>query len=303
MKTIWQIVLDPANPTNPTKGSLHWTCQTPLTEGGAKPTRDQNKCLNEDLPGSPHSKNAARLKALASWMDSYSPLGEGTCGDGQINLWTEKPVIPVDCLYRIKMNGQDAETLRRGAGTPQLASKFCSKSCTLLLVGIHIMMFVAPPSQPEVKPHWLWATFWWTPDSNCGEVKGPFHFLGKWAHFQMKATSSDITSDPKTVVYNPYLEGSADANGAVSNCVQCHKFASFYIDPGTKMLSTSRTGVVVNSSGPSLGLPPWPQAGPCPWIATNKTYQETNYDCGYLDANTITTQMIWSLNTRLGQLP
>jgi hypothetical protein len=305
IKTIWQVQVQKAGPSF---DPLSWTCQTAQTEGTQSLTQpnDDHKCLNFANDGdgtqlAPISNWSSRnriLRVSTGKIDDETDTAQKDQCAGDLNLAQPSQTIPGMCVYHVGIqynNKQAQAAIIRGV--PELDATGCvGFSCDLILVGVHVMMFVDTPN-----PHWLWATFWWSPASNGRRLPDGSLVKGPWAHFQMKATSVGIGADPATIVYNPYLEGPDDANGAVSNCIQCHQFAGFDAPKGSKStLSTSRTRGVVNSNGPAIGLPARPP-GNCP--APSTISQAEDLTCAYfLQPGTIQTQRIWSLNTQLQQL-
>ena len=293
IKTIWEVV------PNPASDPFYWTCQTPETEGVRK-IDDPGQCLNLD--------KATQGTGLYPMPSGWSKNRIATAPNGQVDEASDSglcksdltlkatapspnPTIPGMCLFHVDMNPsmKDAMAVLQKNVAPELpAAANCYHGCDLVLVGIHTMRFIHKPGK---ESHWLWATFWWTPQSN-------HRYAGPWAHFQMKATSVGLSKDdPSTVVYNPYLEGLSDTNGAVSNCIQCHQFAGFDVNgPQNSNLSVARMPEVVQSTGSALGLPNLLQPMSCSVFDTNATDPLT---CGYFTSQTIQTQRIWSLTTRL----
>ncbi len=204
------------------------------------------KCLNGTL----NPENTAP-DVQANWTSNPIAFpGRDSCDVDQTNalLRDANAKISSQCLFHVDIpngpTGNQARTaykrlLQEVTGVP------CNFSCSFVLVGVHAMTFVDSPK--DQLPHWLWATFWWTPN-----VNGRPGLTGPWAHFQMKVTSQGIGPASNTIVYNPYLEGTRDPHGRVSNCIQCHQFASYIVDRGPDGASVLNGGIAfsVNKSSP-----------------------------------------------------
>jgi len=114
----------------------------------------------------------------------------------------------------------------------------------LVLVGLHVIT--------KEMSDWVWSTFWWSPnpsDPTYGSDRWDEQFIhGAWRNYLMDTTlsmetpwekeaepssftgtRSCISSDsPKAkIAFNPYLEGNLPNFGALSNCMNCHKQATF----------------------------------------------------------------------------
>jgi hypothetical protein len=119
----------------------------------------------------------------------------------------------------------------------------------MVLVGLHVIT--------KEAPDWVWSTFWWNPQADRGRFGSEKYddkiIQGAWRNYLMDSTLSMET--PREVVqqqgagpgespcvstgspiakvcFNPYLEGNLPAGGQLSNCMNCHKQATFHhLDP------------------------------------------------------------------------
>jgi hypothetical protein len=139
--------------------------------------------------------------------------------------------------------------------TSKVLFSFCDSSpCYFVLDGIHLMVRL-DPSDPLYRDDtpWLFITFWWTGQDN--KVLGD----APWKYYQMNVTqlgrndNAGVPESLRNICFNPYLEG-PNPNGAVSNCVSCHRFAE--VVPDKKAVSLVSVG-----SGECLGTRPIGFAG------------------------------------------
>jgi hypothetical protein len=95
---------------------------------------------------------------------------------------------------------------------------------TRILVGIHVIT-------REIR-NWVWATFWWhdVPDAGPWAAERPASLKSPWNHYLMNvAYDMDLPRETDArphIAYNPYLEGFL-TDGVVSNCVTCHRRATW----------------------------------------------------------------------------
>jgi hypothetical protein len=140
--------------------------------------------------------------------------------------------IPTSCFYNIPVTPLNMADLSR--------SMTVQPGDALILVGLHVIT-------KEIGD-WVWSTFWWQagPDSKGFPIDQPPNLFGSpWNNYAMDVTLSmetpheeqsaivtapgkclpRRTPNPK-ICFNPYLEGSL-TNGQYSNCMNCHKQATF----------------------------------------------------------------------------
>jgi hypothetical protein len=115
-----------------------------------------------------------------------------------------------------------------------------------VLVAMHV-------STKEIG-NWTWQTFWFTPDAannplskdQTAGVTGPFKNFAMQQAYYMTVPSGPQQRQNQ-VAFNPYLETAFADSGTVSNCMSCHRMASwptnnyhFYgnIDPASPTLFT-----------------------------------------------------------------
>jgi hypothetical protein len=140
--------------------------------------------------------------------------------------------IPTSCFYNIPVTRLNEAELSR--------SMTVQPGDVLILVGLHVIT-------KEVGD-WVWSTFWWQagPDAQGNAIDHPMNlFRSPWTNYAMEVTLSMETPREKQSVtvtgsgkchsrgtpnakicFNPYLEGNL-TNGQYSNCMNCHKQATF----------------------------------------------------------------------------
>jgi hypothetical protein len=114
----------------------------------------------------------------------------------------------------------------------------------LLLFGLHVIT--------KETVDWTWSTFWWQPNADKGKfAEGrPDSKLGQgfWKNYVMDSTLSMETpleaaasltsplplqrcrtkpSSTAKICFNPFIERFLDPNGPVSNCMACHRMATY----------------------------------------------------------------------------
>jgi hypothetical protein len=140
--------------------------------------------------------------------------------------------IPTSCFYNIPVTHLNMAELSR--------SMTVQPGDVLILVGLHVIT-------KEVAD-WVWSTFWWQtgPDAQGIAIDHPRNLFDfPWNNYAMDVTLSMETPHEKQSVsiivsgkchprgtpnakicFNPYLEGNL-TNGQYSNCMNCHKQATF----------------------------------------------------------------------------
>jgi hypothetical protein len=187
----------------------------------------------------------------------------------------QDPVVPLDCFYAFPIDKDSPSwELINQVGAfhvpPEASGKYY-----LVLMAVHVIT--------KETPDWVWATFWWHNHSSNPEYgldRPPRQILkgNKWRHFLMNATLSRVTpseappqSGGPKICFNPYLE-ETQANGMVSNCIQCHRRAAY---------SRDRDKI---GQGTSLGLS-WRDGTPANGIAPNPHYFD----------DALQTDFMWSI--------
>lgn len=98
-----------------------------------------------------------------------------------------------------------------------------------VLVAMHV-------STKEIG-NWAWQTFWWIPNAQSNplatdkpaSVQGPFRNFAMQQAYYMTVPAGP-TAGQNQVTFNPYLETAFTNSGIVSNCMSCHRTATW---PGT----------------------------------------------------------------------
>jgi hypothetical protein len=134
--------------------------------------------------------------------------------------------VPISCFYHVKAD--------------DVGTQF-------VLVGLHVIT--------KELPDWTWTTFWWYPKPNLPDYGDdrPNTISKPWNNYLMNSTismedpeeheatfyeSTEIqdpcNQTPKRlskakICFNPFLEGGFP-NGKLSNCMNCHKRATYPLD-------------------------------------------------------------------------
>lgn len=156
---------------------------------------------------------------------------------------TEK--VPLSCFYFYDVKDEhDLNSLPIALAKIVGSVPPASTGTYLILVAVHVIT--------KETPDWVWATFWWHNLASEGPYAAnrPGSVRGPWRHFLMDTTLSEQTPwDPEDgknkICFNPYLEAQFN-NGVVSNCVQCHKRATFpgNLSMGLKLGLPGRDGML-----------------------------------------------------------
>jgi len=129
------------------------------------------------------------------------------------------PSQPEQNCLRVYHNVSEAPRGIEPADSPQDIN--CSPTCDLALLGLQMMV------RPTATSKWIWVAMWWT-----GKPGGLLS-AKPWSYYAVSVTNQDrsvMVDDrgPKlNIVFNPYLEGTVDTHGAVSNCLNCHMYAAY----------------------------------------------------------------------------
>jgi hypothetical protein len=151
------------------------------------------------------------------------------------------PVLS-SCFYNIPVTKENQGTFK--------SSITVEPGDVLVLVGLHIIT--------KEIPDWVWSTFWWNPQANQGRFAADKFdqkiIKGVWRNYLMDTTFSMETpresqqqrksaslktgciqigctsteSPSAKICFNPYLEGNLPDRGQLSNCMNCHKQATFH---------------------------------------------------------------------------
>lgn len=100
-------------------------------------------------------------------------------------------------------------------------------------VGDYAVLVAMHVSTKEIG-NWTWQTFWWTPNAQSdplatdkpASVQGPFRNFAMLQAYYMTVPSGPSAGQDQ-VAFNPYLETAFADSGTVSNCMTCHRMASW----------------------------------------------------------------------------
>lgn len=164
-----------------------------------------------------------------------------------------RAVLPLDCIHQyhfsVRPNSPGAQIVAAMRNEPvrsnfQAVWSACAlDDCMLAMVGIHIMVRLDDNDALAQRGRypWVFMTFWWTGTSNHTRLPSP------WSQYQLNVTQAprnDNVSDYHNICFNPYLE-SVLPNGAVSNCINCHRFAGW--NPNVNHASPAILGSLLGS--------------------------------------------------------
>ncbi len=182
---------------------------------------------------------------------AVDPSGQkvGQTVQGQILLWdgtnkNQKPtnpynytakVVGLDSFYHFTLTADDIAAINAsntnqkiniiintttGEATPEAGDY-------AVLIGMHV-------TTKEIDD-WTWQTFWWTPDPNANplsrdqtkEVEGIWKQFAMSPAYYMVEPPASKSPGQDLVGYNPYLELDLAPIGQRSNCMSCHRAATW----------------------------------------------------------------------------
>lgn len=208
--------------------------------------------------------------------------------DGLLEKSPDRPKISPFCFHAYLLTADKARIHEAHLDrlSAPLLEKCNGRPCYFVLVGIHFMVRLSPddPLYRDYAP-WLFMTFWWTGRDNGKNFDAP------WSYYQMNVTQvaregPDVPITAPNICYNPYLEGPRP-NGAISNCVSCHRFARV-------LPSKDDVSLIAEGSGKCFGSRPISFAGQCSPDGSSTPGEpcktEREYDERGTDSNSV-----WSL--------
>ncbi len=161
--------------------------------------------------------------------------GAGVCDSEKksghkVKPWSDVYWVPVPAADQ---KGRDAEIAAARLKGIQSDFPDAKAGDRLVLVGMHV-------ATRELE-NWFWMTFWWhdRPGEGPFAADRPSELKGVWRNYLMNI-SYDM-DDPREpdgtphIAYNPYLEG-AMLDGVVTNCMTCHRRASWPPQPQVDVL-------------------------------------------------------------------
>ena len=179
-----------------------------------------------------------------------------------LRVWDPPDNSRLNCEYgcerqiKVQLAGPNqACNLPLQGTTPVLSSCFYSvpdpstQGYRLILFGLHV-------ATKEMED-WTWSTFWWQDEPGKGEYAygrpDARALQGYWRNYVMDTTLSMVTPEERSarpttvpagqrclakvsqtakICFNPYLELAMKPNGDKSNCMNCHRQATFpALDP------------------------------------------------------------------------
>lgn len=141
--------------------------------------------------------------------------------------------VGVDALYTVAVDDKLAARLMRDP---------TSRKAALIALGRELaagdyLALVSLNMAARERGNWLWAAFWWHDRPEAGRNAGerPPELREPWRHYLLQvAFDSDVPAAADggpAVCFDPWLEGrfpdGGHGSGLVSNCVTCHRRASF----------------------------------------------------------------------------
>ncbi len=174
-----------------------------------------------------------------------------------LSVWDPPDRALAKCVYgcerqiTVKLAGPNqACNLPVQGATPVLSSCFYSvpdpatQGYRLILFGLHV-------ATKEIED-WTWSTFWWQEQPDKGQYAtgrpDPSALQRYWRNYVMDTTLSMVTPEENSarptpepagqrclakpsqtakICFNPYLELAMKPNGDKSNCMNCHRQATF----------------------------------------------------------------------------
>jgi len=97
--------------------------------------------------------------------------------------------------------------------------------------GDFIVLMAMHVATREIE-NWTWSTFWWNPlgsDLEFAKDKPASGIPAPWNNYLMNATlnMTNPTTGVKIRIYSPWLEMLGNRDGVNSNCMSCHRSASY----------------------------------------------------------------------------
>jgi hypothetical protein len=134
--------------------------------------------------------------------------------------------LPEHCLHSHRISKQEAYLM---AGSVQASGSIITceiNGCFAVLLGFHVMLM---EEEGDAKA-WRFTTYWMR-SSDAAPPEPIRNLPPPWRYFTWVSTTTERTTsgnDVQNVAFGPYLEGAdITRNGAVSNCLNCHKFAYY----------------------------------------------------------------------------
>lgn len=223
-------------------------------------------------------------------LNEDAPFGDDACARA-VRDKNVKDVSPF-CFHAYSLEA-DSDLLKKAQKTIELPHSYIEncegQRCYFVLLGIHFMVRLDPKDDADIydpSHPWLFFTLFWTGQDNKFLSQRP------WKYYQIDATqyerndANGLLHSHRNFCFNPYLEGKGD-NGAISNCVSCHKWSRLSLDKEAK-------SVIGLGAGSCFGSRPLKFYGKCTISAMNSQdcLSETEFDKLGKDAD-----RVWSLAT------
>ena len=151
-------------------------------------------------------------------------------------------VIGLDQFYSFSLTQDEVNDILNPTNNQALDLEIANDSIDVLAdgqqsqqpvnVGDYGVLVAMHVSTKEIG-NWTWQTFWWTPDPTAdplardqpATVQGPFkNFAMQQAYWMTVPNTSPAQNQ---VTFNPYLETAFTDSGTVSNCMSCHRTATW----------------------------------------------------------------------------
>jgi hypothetical protein len=253
----------------------------------------------------PQSTDYPTWPESITWKTYFAldPSGQkvGQTVTGQILLWNgtnqnQQPtdpynysakVIGLDQFYHFTLTADDIAVINSSSPQVDVIVNTTTGEATpapgdyAILVGMHV-------TTKEIDD-WTWQTFWWTPDHNANPLSRDQtkEVVGIWKNFAMSPAyymvEPPASKNPgqDLVGYNPYLELDLAPIGQRSNCMSCHRAATWpglsynghfngAINPAGPEFANqlkldflwSIQGGAMGNQGPAVATPPRPTKSP-----------------------------------------
>lgn len=178
--------------------------------------------LNPPLPNGNPFPSWKRCVAIDPARPSI-PTGETrmmSCNQGS---QTATSVVALDSFYHFTITQDDLNSLH------QLPNDI--PNLNTAAVGDYLALIAMHVTTKEIAD-WVWATFWWhdKPSEGAFAAARPDQVHGAWRNYLMSTAYSMDTpreaDNSAHAAFNPWLEARF-VNGAVSNCMTCHRRSVF----------------------------------------------------------------------------
>jgi hypothetical protein len=136
-------------------------------------------------------------------------------------------------FYHVTVSADLASRLSRDRSAQKLAVLVLGRP---LAAGDSLVLVAANLATKELRD-WVWTTWWWHDRAEADPFAAdrPSNLVGKWRNYLLQVAFDEVTpvgaDQGAHICFDPWLEGrfpdGGHGGGTVSNCLACHRRASF----------------------------------------------------------------------------